>query len=183
MRLISKPLTRNPNTMTILKTQRLLLQEVQLTDAPFIFELLNTPTWLKYIGDRGIKNLADAEQYIQKSFRDSYKSNGFGLYKMVLKASKQPIGLCGLVNRPSLEDIDIGFALLPKFAKQGYAYEAANATMDYAWNQLNLTTIVAITSKENTNSQQLLEKIGLQLADVITLEGDEEELLLYKVDA
>ena len=166
--------------MTIIETQRLLLQEVQLADAPFIFELLNTPTWLKYIGDRGIKTLADAEQYIQKSFLDSYKKNGFGLYKLVLKTTNAPIGLCGLVNRPTLEDIDIGFTLLPKYAKKGYAYEAAKATMDYAWNELDLTTIVAITSKDNSNSQQLLEKIGLQQADTITLEGDDEELFLYK---
>lgn len=166
--------------MTIIETQRLLLQEVQLTDAPFIFELLNTPTWLKYIGDRGIKTLVDAEQYIQKSFLDSYQKNGFGLYKLVLKSANTPIGLCGLVNRPSLEHIDIGFALLPKYAKKGYAYEAAKATMDYAWKKLDLNTIVAITSKDNTNSQQLLEKIGLEQVDVITLEGDDEELFLYK---
>jgi len=167
--------------MTIIETQRLLLQEVQLTDAPFIFELLNTPSWIKYIGDRGIRTIADAEQYIQKSFLDSYKKNGFGLYKMVLKTSNVPIGLCGLVNRVSLEDIDIGFALLPDYAKKGYAYEAANATMEYAWNQVGLTTVVAITSKDNANSQQLLEKIGLQQTDVITLEGDDEELLFYAV--
>ena len=116
-----------------------------------------------------------------KDALDSYKKNGFGLYKMVLKTTNVPIGLCGLVNRASLEDIDIGFALLPEYAKKGYAYEAAKATMDYAWNQIDLTTVVAITTKDNTSSQQLLEKIGLQQVDVITLEGDDEELLFYAV--
>ena len=167
--------------MTIIQTERLLLQQVHLKDAAFIYELLNSPGWIEFIGDRGVHSLADAAQYIKKSFLDSYEKNGFGLYKMVLKASNEPIGLCGLVNRPSLEDIDIGFALLSSYVQKGYAYEAAAATMDYATTKLGLTKIVAITTKENHASQKLLKKIGFEQVDLIQMEGEELFLLSYEL--
>ena len=165
--------------MTIIETERLLLQQVTLKDTAFIYELLNSSGWIEFIGDRGVHSLADAAQYIKKSFLDSYEKNGFGLYKMVVKTSNESIGLCGLVNRPSLEDIDIGFALLASHFKKGYAYEAAQATMDYATKKLGLTKIVAITTKENHASQKLLKKIGFGQVDVIQMEGEELLLMSY----
>lgn len=163
--------------MPIIETERLSLEEVEQKDAPFIFELLNAPSWIQNIGDRGIKTLKDAENYIEKSFSKSYQENGFGLYKMVLKTTDKPIGICGLVNRPTLPNVDIGFALLPKFERQGYAYEAAQATMDFAKSTLGLTTILGITIAENLGSRRLLEKIGLRYIE--TKGTGDEKVLVY----
>lgn len=163
--------------MSVFETQRLSLQEVERTDASFIFELLNTPTWIKNIGTRGIKTLEDAENYIEKAFVKSYQENGLGLYKMVLKKTGESIGICGLVNRPTLPHVDIGFAILPAFERQGYTYEAAQATMEFAKSTLGLTTLLGITTEENTASRRLLEKIGLRY--VKTEKSGDEELMVY----
>ena len=165
--------------MAIIQTQRLYLREATTADAPFIYELLNSPKWLQFIGDRGIKNMADATAYIENSLIKSYREHGFGLYVMVVKETGMPIGICGLINRPTLPDIDIGFALLPDYEGLGYGFEAAKATLEYAKNQLGLTTILGITLPENTASSKLLEKIGLKLQKRGKIEGDEEELLIY----
>ena len=137
------------------------MREFVPTDAAFILELLNTPDWLKFIGDRNVHNLTDAENYLKKGPIKSYRDNGFGLWMTQLKNSSTPIGMCGLVNRETLEDIDIGFAFLPAYKRKGYGYEAAQATMDYGKQVLNIEKIVAITSPENIASIKLLNKIGL----------------------
>lgn len=165
--------------MTIIETERLFLQKLREDDASFIFELLNTPTWIKNIGDRNIRTLQDAENYIQNSFRKSYQENGFGLYKMVVKSSNKSIGICGLVNRPTLPNVDIGFALLPDFERQGYAYEAAQATMDFAKTELSLKTILGITHSENLASRRLLEKIGLQHTETNRDGNTKNKFLIY----
>lgn len=163
--------------MGIISTERLLLEEVEKSDAAFIFELLNSPSWIANIGDRQINSLMDAEKYIEQSFVKTYQENGFGLYKMVLKEIGQPIGICGLVNRPTLPNVDIGFALLPNFERKGYAFEAAKATMDFAKTNLKLTTVLGITIPSNIPSRKLLEKIGLQHIKTETTNG--EELMIY----
>ncbi len=165
--------------MQILETERLTLEEANMEDAGFFYTLLNTPTWLKYIGDRGIRSVADAEHYIQNSLIKSYRENGYGLYKMVLKSEGTPIGLCGLVNRETLSDPDIGFALLPKYEGKGYAYEAAFATLEFAKKQLQISTILAITSEQNAHSIRLIEKIGLVFYKKIRMKEGSEECLLY----
>lgn len=165
--------------MLIIETDRLVLEQATLADAPFFLELLNSPGWLQYIGDRGVHTIEDAEAYIQKSLLQSYADNGFGLYKTSLKTVQVPIGICGIIKRPMLDQPDIGFAMLSAYAKQGYAYEAAHATMDYARSALGLDTILAITIEENHNSRRLLEKIGLQLQGKKRYEGSEEEVLIY----
>lgn len=145
----------------IIETTRLQLREFNLNDAKFILLLLNTPTWLEFIGDKQVKNLDDASQYINSHLLQSYKANGYGLWLVELKDSNMPIGMCGLVKRESLEHTDIGFAFLPEFEGQGYGFESANAVMNYAKYSLKLDTILAITDVKNQSSIRLLEKIGL----------------------
>ena len=163
----------------LLETNRLRLREMTIEDAPFILELVNTPAWYKYIGDRGIKTIEQAQKYIETSYLESYVKNGFGAYVMINKKNDAEVGTCGLYKRPDLDHPDIGFALLPQYLKKGFAYEATNALMDYAKNNLGLMTILAITLEENSNSITLLEKVGLKRIDTITLKGDKAELLLF----
>ncbi len=163
----------------ILKTKRLNLEKAKLEDAPFFYKLLNSPNWIEFIGDRNINTLDDAEKYIKNSLIQSYANHGFGLYKMTLQSDGKPVGICGLLKRPNLDHPDIGFALLPEYAKQGYMFEAAEATMDYAKSILGIFTIVAITTERNTNSRKLLEKIGLKLKGNISFEEGGKDFLLY----
>ena len=165
--------------MKILETTRLILTEFTIDDAPFVLELLNTPSWLKYIGDRGVKNLQDAQNYTEEKLIKSYRKNGYGLYLVNLKAKNKPIGMCGLVNREGLEDVDIGFAILPEYERQGFGYESAISVMDYAKNQLNLKRIVGITVPKNKGSIKLLEKIGLHFEKKLDWGEEKEELLLF----
>ncbi len=160
----------------ILHTERLTLREFTPDDADFIIKLVNTPKWLAYIGDKQIKTKTHADTYI-KDLQASYKKDGFGLWLIALKADETPIGMCGLVNRDSLEDIDVGFALLPDYEEQGYAYEAAKATMHYAKTSLNIDKIVGITNTENLGSIKLLNKLGLSYEKTITLSHGDTVLL------
>ena len=121
------------------ETQRLFLEKINLKDDKFIFELFNMPACIQFIGDRGISSLEKARIYIQNSMLKSYDENGFGLYKMVLKSSQKAIGICGLVKRPTLENVDIGFAILSGYEGKGYAFEAAKATLNYAATELETT--------------------------------------------
>ena len=163
----------------LLETNRLQLREMTVEDAPFILELVNTSAWYKYIGDRGIITIEQAQKYIETSYLESYTNNGFGAYVMIDKDNETKMGTCGLYKRPDLDHPDIGFALLPQYTKKGFAHEATSALMDYAKNNLGIMTILAITLEENSNSIALLEKVGLRKIDTITLEGDEAELLLF----
>jgi [ribosomal protein S5]-alanine N-acetyltransferase len=164
--------------MPILETERLYLDEVSVADAAFILALVNTPIWLQYIGDRGIHTLEDAEKYITNVYQKSYQNNKFGLYKLTLKNSKTPIGLCGLVKRDYLDFPDIGFALMPDYEKKGYGQESATTVLEYATNTLHFPTILAITTPTNTPSQYLLKKIGFQF-DKNTRNEKDEELLVF----
>ena len=167
--------------MNIVETERLALCELKVEDAPFIFELLNSPGWLQYIGDRGINSLDDAIGYIVNGPQVSYKKNGFGLYLTKLKTDGTPVGICGLIKRDSLPHVDIGFAFLPQYSGKGYAFESAAAIIENARDVQQLDTVVAITSKDNERSIQLLNKIGLTFKSTIQLQGDDEELFLFEV--
>ncbi len=153
----------------ILETERLVLREFNVSDVEFILELLNTPAWLKFIGDKNVHSLKDAKRYLENGPITSYKTNGFGLWMVILKRSNKPIGMCGLVNRESLEDIDIGFALLPAYERKGYGYEIANATMIYSKNKLGIEKVVGITDAGNRHSISLLNKIGLYFEKEINI--------------
>jgi len=162
----------------ILETERLFLREFSVDDAEFILNLLNTPGWLKYIGDKNVRTPEDAVSYLENGPIKSYKENGFGLWMTLLKNSNIPVGMCGLINRETLEDIDIGFALLPEYLNLGYGYEIAHATMDYANNTLGIKKIVAITNSNNIPSIKLLNKLGLQFEKKIKL-PDNDTVLLF----
>ncbi len=161
----------------ILETDRLILSEFTLDHTEFIITLVNSPNWLQFIGDRNIKTAKDAQQYISKSLIKSYTDNGFGLWMVTLKDLKIPIGMCGLINRDTLDDIDIGFAMLPDYAHKGYGYEIALATLHYARQTLDIQKIVAITDSENVASIALLNKIGLQFEKTLRLSEDDNVLL------
>ena len=161
----------------ILETERLVLREFSVDDAEFILNLLNTPGWLEYIGDKNVRTAEDAVSYLENGPIKSYKENGFGLWKTLLKNKNTPIGMCGLINRESLEDIDIGFALLPEYSNLGYGYEIARATMDYANDTLRIKKVVAITNSNNIRSKKLLNKLGLHFEREIKLSDDDSVLL------
>lgn len=166
--------------MKILETERLIIEEATLNDASFFFELLNSPNWIEFIGDRNIKLLEDANKFVQESLIDNYKKNGFGFYKMSLKENNQPIGAIGFLKRDYLDFPDIGYAILPNYEGKGYVSEAAKAVLEYGKKKLNLKEIVAFTTEENLVSQKILLKIGLYFREKRILDG--EEFLYYSTN-
>ena len=164
---------------TILQTQRLTLREFNISDAAFIIQLLNSKGWLKFVGERHVKTIEQAEDYLTNGPMKSYSVNGFGLSMVELKNSQTPIGMCGLIKRDNLPHIDIGFAFLEEFVRKGYAFEMAQATMNFANTTLNKETILAITLPSNVRSIKLLEKLGMKFKKNFSLEGSTEELMLF----
>jgi RimJ/RimL family protein N-acetyltransferase len=165
--------------MTVLETERLALRELTAGDAEFVLELLNDPAFIRYIADRGVRTLEQAREYILDGPVASYARNGFGLWLAVLKAGGTPAGICGLLRREGLQDVDVGYAFLPRYRGQGYAFEAAAAVLDYGRQALGLRRIVAIVSPDNARSIRLLEKLGLQFERMVRLPGDDEEIKLF----
>jgi len=164
----------------ILETERLRLRTFTIADAAFVLELLNTPSWLQFIGDRGIRTLEQAQSYLANGPIMSYATYGFGLYLVELKETGNAIGMCGLLKRNYLEHMDIGYALLPQYEGQGYAHEIAAATLNYAFTKLHLMHLAAITDTRNVRSVKLLEKLGFQFKELITIE--EKDLNLFIKD-
>ncbi|MEP0211794.1 MAG: GNAT family N-acetyltransferase [Cellulophaga sp.] len=165
------------------ETDRLYIKPTTEEDAEFIFQLLNSPKWLHYIGDRNISNITDAKTYIKEKMLPQLHQLGFSNYTVIRKEDNIKIGSCGLYNRDGLDGIDIGFAFLPKYEKKGYAYESSKNLKEAAFNIFNLKTISAITTKDNLGSQNLLLKLDLKLVGTTTLPNDTEELLLFKLEA
>jgi [ribosomal protein S5]-alanine N-acetyltransferase len=165
--------------MLICETERLIICQLTVDDAPFVFTLLNTPTWIQFIGDRGIRNIDEARNYLLNGPIASYKRLGFGLFLVKLKAGDTPIGMSGLIKRDGLQHVDIGFALHPDYTGKGYAFESSSAVMKYAREILKLTTIDAITSEDNVHSIALLKKIGLAYKKMVTLPGNQKEFMLF----
>ena len=163
----------------ILETERLRLREFTLNDAAFIIELLNSPGWLQFIGDRNVKTEEQARTYLENGPLNSYKVNGYGLWLVERITDEKPIGMCGIINREYLDNPDIGFAFLPGYHGKGYAYEVVSATMDYANQHLQISKIEAITIAENERSIRLLEKIGLRFSKTICFPDSKDALLLY----
>jgi len=164
--------------MKILETERLVLRQFTFEDADFILRLLNEPSFIQNIGDRGVRTLEDARSYILRVPIASYEKNGFGLYLVILKESGQSIGMCGLIKRDQLEDVDIGYAFLPEYWSKGYAVEAALAVKEYAREVVGLKRLIAITDPENQASIRVLEKIGLRFEKMVRLSEDDIELKL-----
>ena len=166
--------------MIVAETERLIISKFTLDDAPFFLELVNTPHWIKYIGDRHVKTLEQAKQRIAEGHLKSYNTHGFGFYIIHLKLeNNKPIGTCGLIKRDSLEHVDIGFAFLPDYEKKGFGYESSQAILHLAKDQFKLKTVCAITLPTNKPSIKLLEKLGLSYQKRIKPFEDDEELLLF----
>ncbi len=168
--------------MKVLETERLLLRWLNEDDAEFIMELVNEPSWLRFIGDRNVKNLDDARAYIAKGPAAMYVRAGFGLYLVERKADGVPLGMCGLIKRDNLADVDIGFAFLPRYWGLGYAFESAAAVLALGRQQFGLKRIVAITSVDNESSIKLLQRIGLAFEKLIRFGTDEEEVKLFAIE-
>ena len=164
----------------ILETKRLILSEMSIEDAPFLYDLVNDSAWIKFIGDRGIKTIADAENYLSTKIIPSYNKNGFGFYLISTKDENLPVGISGLIDRDGLEYVDVGFALLPDFRGKGYAFESTKAILNFAKNTLQLDPIIAITNLDNLKSSQLLERLGLKFDKIIQLGDDPEKCRLFR---
>ncbi len=164
----------------MIETERLTLSELTVKDAPLILALYNDPDFLKYIGDRGIRSITDAEQFIETGPQASYIEHGHGLYSVQLK-DDTPIGICGLLKRDYLKDPDIGFAMLPEYRKNGYTFEAAKAAIEDGRDRLGLKRIVAVTSPDNKVSISLLEKLGLAFEKMVQLDGENNESKFFAI--
>ena len=168
--------------MNIIETERLVISYLAEKDAQFIIELVNTPEWIQFIGDRNIHNTEDALNYINNGPRKSYEQNGFGLSLVKLKNDGTPIGMCGLIKRDFLEHADIGFAFLPAWFGKGYGFEAAAAIIQQGMDELKFNRIDAITVPENTGSIALLKKLGMTFRQMVKYPGEDEELMLFAVE-
>ena len=165
--------------MKVSETDRLILRRLTIEDAAFILDLVNEPSWLRFIGDKGVRTIADARDYILDGPVASYERFGFGLYLVELKGSGTPIGICGLIKRETLQDVDVGFAFLPQFWGNGYAVESAAAVLAYGKSALGLNRIVAITTPDNHGSIKVLEKSGMKFEQLFRHAGEEAELKLF----
>ena len=168
--------------MKVLETDRLTLRHLSTGDAEFILELLNEPSFIRYIGDKQVRTLDDARAYVLNGPVKSYETYGFGLNLVELKSEGKPIGMCGLLKRDTLPEPDIGFAFLPDYWNQGYAFEAAAAVMNHARANLGVENVLAITSPDNDASAKLLGKIGLRFDRLVKLAEDAEEVKLFTSD-
>jgi RimJ/RimL family protein N-acetyltransferase len=164
--------------VTVLTTERLTLRRLSPADAEFIVELLNDPAFLQFVGDKAVRTADDACQYILDGPMASYERNGFGLWLVALKESDLPIGLCGLLKREFLPDVDIGFAFLPDYRSRGYALESASAVLQYGRTEFGLKRIVAITDPENAGSIRVLQKIGMRFERMIAVSEGAPEIQL-----
>ena len=168
----------------VLETPRLTIRPLSFDDAPFILELLNTPGFLSQIGDRGVRTLDEAQRYIESGpMMASYRQHGFGLSAVVRRDSNAAIGLCGLLKRDTLADIDIGYAFLPAAFRQGYAAEACAVVLADAWTRLALCRVVAIVSVGNAASMRVLDKLGFRDEGFVQLTADAERLRLFAINA
>lgn len=164
--------------MIVLETERLVIREFGEEDAGFVLRMLNEPAFLRNVGDRGVRTAEDAAKYIRERILTSYRDRGYGMW--LVHRNSQPIGTCGLLKRPEMDDVEIGFSFLEEFWSQGYALEAAARVMEYGWNTAGLARIVAIVVPDNSSSIRLLEKLGFKYEKMIRLTPEAAEVMLYQ---
>lgn len=164
------------------ETERLLIRPVAVDDTDIIFQLYNMPNFIKFIGNKNINSLSDAENYIKSKFLPQIEKRGFGNYILVLKEGNQKIGSVGIFEREGLDVVDIGFSVLEKFEGKGLMLEAAQKVKSIGMEEFGLNKISAITSKDNFSSQKLIERIGLKFQKYVTLPNDDEELMYYETE-
>jgi RimJ/RimL family protein N-acetyltransferase len=163
----------------IAETDRLALRRITLDDAEFMVRLLNEPSFIRYIGDRGVRTMDDAHRYITDGPLASYQRFGFGLYLVTLRDGGAPLGICGLLKRDTLDTVDVGFAFVPEYWAKGFAAESAAAVIEYGRTALGLDRIVAITDPDNDRSIRLLEKLGFSFERMVRLSAGDIELKLF----
>lgn len=168
--------------MTVV-TERLRLRPMQEEDAAFLLEVLNEPAFIRNVGDRGVRTVPAAEQYLRERITAQYERYGFGMWLVELVATGEALGICGLIKRDNLEDIDLGFSFLERFWSRGYASEAAAAALRVGGESFQLSRIVAIVAPHNRASVRLLEKLGFRLEKKFRLTPETEELLLLATEA
>ena len=164
------------------ETERLKLRPTSVDDAAFVLQLLNTPKWLRFVGDRNVHNEVEARAYIEKRMLPQLEKLGYSNYTIIRKSDGSKLGCCGLYDREGLEGVDIGFALLPENEKQGFALEASNEIMRAAKEDFGISKIKGITSKEHYASQRLLEKLGMICSGTVILPDEDEELLVFELE-
>jgi len=162
----------------VIDTPRLVLRCLDLDDAPFFLRLVNDPSFIANIADKGVRTLDDARENLRNGPIASYARHGHGLWMVELKDTGTPIGICGLIKRDVLDDIDVGYALLPEFCGQGYAAEAAAAALAYGRETLGLQRVVAVVNAENARSLRLLEKLGFRYERMVRLSPNDREIQL-----
>jgi len=167
--------------MLQIETERLTLRQFTPGDAEFIIKLLNEPSFIQNIGDRGVRTLPDAEKYLANGPISSYAKNGFGLLAVTLNDTRQPIGMCGLIKRETLKDVDIGYAFLPEFWSKGYALESVQAVMSHAKEVVGLKRVVAIVDPANARSIRVLEKVGMAFEKMVRFSKDDIDLKLFSI--
>lgn len=165
----------------MIETERLVIREMDAErDAGFIFSLLNSPKFIQYIGDRGVRSKAAAAIFIKERYQQSYRDHGYGLYTVELLSTSTPVGVCGFVRRETLAGPDLGFAFLPEFERKGYGIEAAAEMLNYGRETLGFDEVLAITSLDNDASVGLLEKLGFAFQREI--ESGDETLKLFSIN-
>jgi RimJ/RimL family protein N-acetyltransferase len=163
----------------VLETERLTLRELEESDDAFALELVNEPDWLRFIGDKGVRTLEDARRYFCDGPIASYRRNGFGLWGVETKDARELTGICGLIRRAELEDVDLGFAFLARYRGKGYARESAAAVVELARERFGLARIVAITDPGNERSIRVLESAGFAFERRWRMAREEAQLSLY----
>jgi len=171
-----------PSREPVIETERLVLRRLDLDDTAFIFELVNDPDWLRHIGDKNVRSLDDARAYLVNGPIDMYAKHGFGLFAVERREDGALIGMCGLIKRDTLDDVDIGFAYLPAYRAQGYAREAAAATLAYARDVHGMNRVVAIVSPANHASARLLERVGLRYERAVRPAADRDPIDLFAIE-
>lgn len=166
-------------TLPELATARLTLRRLDFDDAPFLVGLLNQPSFLANIGDRGVRNIEDAHRYLREGPMAMYESFGFGLWHVARRQDGVPMGMCGLLKRDILPDVDLGYAFLPEFWGQGFAFEAAEATVRHAAKKFALRRVIGVVSEGNQGSIRVLEKLGMSFERMVSMRPDEPDVRLY----
>ena len=162
-----------------LETPRLTLRRLQFDDAPFLVELLNEPSFIENIGDKGVRSVEDAHRYLREGPLAMYEKFGYGLWHVSRRVDGLPMGMCGLLRRDILPDTDVGYAFLPEFWGQGYAFEAADATLRHGAGKFGLKRVIGVVSEGNTASIRVLEKLGMSFERMVSMRPDEPDVRLY----
>ena len=163
------------------KTERLILKPTSENDTKFLFDLFNSPNWIKYIGDRNIKSINSAKVYVNTKIIPQRKSYGYSVYTLIRKNDNLKIGTCGLYDRDGIEGFDLGFAILPKYENMGYGFESAKKIINISFNEFSLGCLSAITTKDNMSSIKLIKKLGFKFIRIVKLPNNEKEFQLYKI--